>query len=366
MGPRSIVHQVISTHAHIRPKDIALLEDFGDDWLTVTYEEVELYSNEVAAALLTKLGSSLADVAISVFLHRSNALIIAVLGILKSGAAFVPLNVDAPSDMVAAILKQVRPPAVITDNGWKQQLEASLPPPTGAHTQSLRNTAVLYIDDLIAGAPYHAARRPERSSSRTSHADASNSAYHQLNRLQLPEIDPEQLAYILFTSGTTGNPKGVMMHHRGMSNLMHHHLKQRFTPKTKHPDSITGSQAPSLPQTMASPSHTSDSLLCSSAKPTSSDFQRQQQQNHAPLNRPWQDVCLPTYMVCFDAFWEVVFPCLMAGSLLNLTTRWGAAHAGPAPPTVIAGTPSVIATLPEEAFAGVRLAQVAGEQAGSW
>jgi amino acid adenylation domain-containing protein len=124
-------------------------------------------------------------------LERGPALIVALLGVLFSGAAYVPLDPAQPESRLADILDQANPRLILApaNSGQSGQTQSG-----GAETVS--------PDALIRDALIHDGRETEGDG-------------------WLPAIPhPEQTAYVIFTSGSTGRPKGVAVRHAGLSNLL--------------------------------------------------------------------------------------------------------------------------------------------------
>jgi amino acid adenylation domain-containing protein len=167
----------IARRAAIRPNHAAIV----DGSRRLTYAEVERQSN-ILAACLRQVGAD-QDRCIGIFLDRSAQFIISALAVIKSGAAYLPLDSSTPANRVAAILSDAGAIALVTDS----RKAASLP--TGAwHV----------IKNDIPGAT--------RSLASTT-----------------CEINPESLAYIIYTSGSRGEPKGVEITYAGLSNLIAWH-----------------------------------------------------------------------------------------------------------------------------------------------
>ena len=118
-------------------------------------------------------------------LERSAELITSVLGILKAGAAYVPIDPAYPKDRIALMLQDARPPMVVTDREHAHLFPG--------------NIKLLLIDEL----------------------DLSKRVAFEG---KCP-AGPNDLCYILFTSGSTGRPKGVAMHHAPLVNLIQWQLR---------------------------------------------------------------------------------------------------------------------------------------------
>ncbi len=145
----------------------------------LTYAEVNARANQLAH-LLGKHGVS-SDTSVGLCVERSAEMIIGLLGILKAGAAYVPLLADHPKARIAHQLAEVGAPAVVT---LEKHLD-DLPEFSGA---------VLCLDRDQALLDAQAKSNPER------------------------RPNGDSLAYIIYTSGSTGVPKGVEVRHRNLVN----------------------------------------------------------------------------------------------------------------------------------------------------
>jgi amino acid adenylation domain-containing protein len=145
----------------------------------LTFAELNESANKVANHLL-KVGVKAEDY-VAICLERSVEMIVAILGILKAGAAYVPLDRTYPTQRLNYILGETAAAAIVT-----QYSLADL------FTDALRKV-ICIDDDLIAK---ESAKNPEVI------------------------IHPENLAYAIYTSGSTGSPKGVMIQHQSVLNLL--------------------------------------------------------------------------------------------------------------------------------------------------
>lgn len=146
-----------------------------------TYRELDLASSQVAQAL-HRTGIGRGDV-VGVLLDRTPDLLIALLAVMKAGAAYVPLDPDYPQDRIAFML---------ADSGAKLLLTSRKYGRGGVGGQ----TPERLIETLL-----------------TESADLPQTAP------DLP-LNGRDLAYILYTSGSTGRPKGVQIEHRSLVNLL--------------------------------------------------------------------------------------------------------------------------------------------------
>ncbi|HEY0735657.1 MAG TPA: amino acid adenylation domain-containing protein, partial [Herpetosiphonaceae bacterium] len=175
------IHSLFEAQAARTPDAVALV----DGERSLSYGELNQRANQLAHRL-QDLGigtQNRAETRVGVCLHRSADLIVALLAVLKAGAAYVPLDPAYPADRLAFMLADSEVAILLT----QQSLIERLPAHT-AHT--------IYLD-----ADWHTiARLP-----------ASNPA---------SAITPEHLAYVIYTSGSTGTPKGVAIQHRSTVALL--------------------------------------------------------------------------------------------------------------------------------------------------
>lgn len=151
----------------IYPQKMALV--FGE--LTCTYQELDSKSNAVALRLLElKVGSG--DI-LGVYLPRGIELHVVILGILKSGAAYIPFDIDTPKERIESVLLDFHLTYCFTHEILNEKLQS-----------------ILVTDVYVS----------------------SNSA---INYAQA-----DSLAYIIFTSGSTGKPKGIPIKHNQIAHLL--------------------------------------------------------------------------------------------------------------------------------------------------
>ncbi|WP_269902633.1 non-ribosomal peptide synthetase [Paracoccus onubensis] len=153
----------------------------------LSYRELDEQANRIARALIAR-GIGTED-RVGLMLPRSDMMIAAMMGIMKAGAAFVPLDPDLPAKRLDYIAGDARPRAILTLCG----LENRLP----------RAENLLVLDDPEDfGAEITAAK-----ASRVTDADRPG------------RLDPRHPAYVIYTSGSTGQPKGVVVPHSGLPAL---------------------------------------------------------------------------------------------------------------------------------------------------
>lgn len=161
----------------VRTPDAVAVED-GETRLT--YSELNRKANRVVHMLQGR--GVRPGVIVGVCLSRTVNLPVGLLGILKAGGAYVPLEAELPSSRLSYMLEDAGPLVVLTERSLLDRL-----PPTSAH--------VMCLDDRTEWEG-----EPEQNVDHTIH--------------------PTDLAYILYTSGTTGRPKGVAVSHAALVNLL--------------------------------------------------------------------------------------------------------------------------------------------------
>ncbi|MER7004846.1 amino acid adenylation domain-containing protein [Dactylosporangium sp. NPDC000555] len=179
--PREPVHAQIREHARRRPDSIAL----RCDGLTVTYGELDRRAQALARRL-RRLGVGRDDI-VALLLDPGIDAVVAMLGVLHAGGAFAVLDPQHPTRRLEFILADTAARAVITHAALADRLPAS----TGWATLTMDTDP----PDLEAAAG--------------------------TTDLELAELaDEHALAYVLYTSGSTGQPKGALIEHGSLSNFV--------------------------------------------------------------------------------------------------------------------------------------------------
>jgi len=169
------VHSLFEAQVENHPERVAVV--CGSEELT--YAELNLRANRIAKHLLS-LGVS-PDSFVAVFMKRSPALIISILGVLKAGGAYLPLDINYPRERLAMMLEDAGPQLVLTESALVKSLPVS-------------DSKVVCIDKVP-----------------TSDGDVPNP--------NCPTT-ADNRAYVMFTSGSTGRPNGVMVEHRSIVRLV--------------------------------------------------------------------------------------------------------------------------------------------------
>jgi non-ribosomal peptide synthetase component F len=178
--PRAaVVHRLFEAQAAATPHATAV--EFGEE--RVTYAELNARANRLARRLRA-LGAG-SEVRVGFAIARSVEMVLAMLAILKAGAAYVPLDPALPDERLAFMLEDAGVSVLVTAGG-------ALPAPVAGFGGARV--------DLLMDADALAAEAAE---------DLDDAA-----------TGPDSLAYVIYTSGSTGRPKGVGVPHRGVVRLV--------------------------------------------------------------------------------------------------------------------------------------------------
>jgi amino acid adenylation domain-containing protein len=142
----------------------------------LTYQQLNAASNRVAHSILARSGNT--DKPVALLFKQGASMIVASLGVLKAGKPYVPVDISLPHGKAAQILQDLQASLILTDND-----HISLALQLVAHNPA----KVLNVEDLDA---------------RCSDENPGLS------------VSPDQIAYVNYTSGSTGEPKGVVWNHR--------------------------------------------------------------------------------------------------------------------------------------------------------
>src|SRR5881296_2671391 len=176
--PECGVHELFEERVRAHPDAIAAVHG-NRQW---TYRELNAQANRLARALVVLELSR--EGVVAVVTERNLDWMAAVLAIFKAGGAYLPIEPHFPADRIARTLSRAACRLVLTERGSTATLDHAL--------HSLSGVQTLFID-----AAYE-----------EDHADGD---------LRV-DVAPDQLAYIYFTSGSTGEPKGAMCEHAGLLN----------------------------------------------------------------------------------------------------------------------------------------------------
>ncbi|WP_020630041.1 non-ribosomal peptide synthetase [Amycolatopsis alba] len=160
---------------------------------TMTYAELDAAANRLSRELLAAgIGPG---TRVAVALPRSHGLIVALVAVIRTGAAYVPVDTAYPGDRIRYMLENSGARRVVASKDSLAQLGESVP-------DDMRD-AVLVVDD-----PATKARVAARSADPVPDAERGG------------PVLPQAPAYVIYTSGTTGRPKGVVLSHRSIVNRL--------------------------------------------------------------------------------------------------------------------------------------------------
>jgi amino acid adenylation domain-containing protein len=174
------VHELFTEQAARTPHALAVV-CAGEQ---LTYAELDRCSNEWAE-YLRSLGVGPERV-VGLCVGRSADLVVALLAILKAGGAYLPLDANYPSQRLAFMLQDAGADVILTDEKWVDLFSG---------IETVRQVCTL---DAVRQASAACVAAPSIA------------------------LSADQLAYILYTSGSTGQPKGVAVQHRGITRLVKH------------------------------------------------------------------------------------------------------------------------------------------------
>ena len=179
-APFTFFHECIGHFAQVQPDHEALVAIDA----RFTYREMDAVTSRIAAALRRR-GVMERD-RVALLLPRTSRLVLALFGVLKSGAAYIPCDPEYPADRVKLILEDSEARYIIT---------------TTDRMDTLPEGKAIDVEELIN--------------------DDNDGQV-------ITEINPDDLAYLIYTSGSTGRPKGVMLHHKGICNYLYGHPANVF------------------------------------------------------------------------------------------------------------------------------------------
>ncbi|MCF5428950.1 amino acid adenylation domain-containing protein, partial [Pseudomonas syringae] len=170
------IHQLFEEKVRAQPEAIAVAFQAQ----RLSYAELNRQANRLAHHLIS-LGIG-PDDRVAICVERGVKMIVGLLGVLKAGAAYVPLDPAYPAERLAYMINDSQPAALLTQRGLQERLPA------------LSMPLVLLDDEHCQG-----------------FTECDDNPV-------VPTLGVRNLAYVIYTSGSTGNPKGVMIEHRGLVN----------------------------------------------------------------------------------------------------------------------------------------------------
>ncbi len=175
--PILCVHQLTALQSERIPDKVAV--SFNEE--NITFAKLDQQANKLAH-FLQQQGVQTGDL-IGICMERSIAMIVAMLGIHKAGASYLPLDPDYPEQRIEFILADANVPLLLTDSALEEQLAGS-------------NSKLVLLDQQWADIESFPDNPPDSS------------------------VTPDSIAYVIYTSGSTGKPKGVQVPHRAVANFL--------------------------------------------------------------------------------------------------------------------------------------------------
>lgn len=188
-------YQIIQ-QAQLTPDAIAVLDETNP----LTYQQLDRLSNQVATYLRTQ--GVAPNTRVGIMAERGARMMIGILGILKAGGSYIPLDPGYPTDRLRYILEHATIQTLLTEHQVSQQLVACV-------QEALPLQTVMFLDE---GEPLGEIQSLTQITAETWQS-LSDDALELCN-------SPDDLMVILYTSGSTGRPKGVMLNHRGYMNRL--------------------------------------------------------------------------------------------------------------------------------------------------
>ena len=186
---QTCIHKLVEVQVEKTPSAVAVV--WGNQQLT--YRELNCRANQLAH-YLQKLGVK-PEGLVGICVERSPQMMVAILGVLKAGGAYIPLDRSYPKERLEYMLSDANVHLLLTT---ETLLLAS-----SQIAEIAKNQEIVCLDsdwEMIS---------------------------QQSDENPVSPVKPNNLAYIMYTSGSTGKPKGVMMEHLALSNLIDWHLESR-------------------------------------------------------------------------------------------------------------------------------------------
>jgi amino acid adenylation domain-containing protein/non-ribosomal peptide synthase protein (TIGR01720 family) len=179
----SLIHELFEAQVEKTPKHTAVI--YQDERLS--YQELNQKANQLAHYLM-ELGLRPEDLC-AIKIARSSHVLVALLAVLKSGAAYVPIDASYPKERIDYMIKDSGAKIILTTSDLESKISKISP-----------DTKTIAIDSLEER--FQDTQRYPRSNPKSG-------------------VKADNLVYVIYTSGSTGNPKGVMIEHRNLNNYLY-------------------------------------------------------------------------------------------------------------------------------------------------
>ncbi|MEU9864815.1 amino acid adenylation domain-containing protein [Streptomyces sp. NPDC047971] len=200
--PNETVADMLADQVARTPDAVALV--FGERALT--YAELDAHINRIARLLLARGAGP--EKAVALALPRSIDMVAALFAVLRTGAAYLPLDLDHPADRLRLMAQDTGPLCLVS---------------TTAVAPTLRGDDGPVAPELLLDDEAVAAELAALPGGEITDAERPAFAHDVADRLEHP-------AYIIYTSGSTGRPKGVVTPYRGLTNMQLNHQREIFDP----------------------------------------------------------------------------------------------------------------------------------------
>ncbi|OLR93075.1 non-ribosomal peptide synthetase [Actinokineospora bangkokensis] len=194
--PDDTIADLLAERAALVPDEVALV--FGDQRLT--YAQLDARVNQLARHLLAR--GAMPEAVVALALPRSAEMVVALFAVLRTGAAYLPLDLDHPVDRLLMMVADTGSVCLLSMSTVDERLSAG---------------AVLLDDPTLRAELDTTPDHPVADSERPLFARGVP------GRLEHP-------AYVIYTSGSTGRPKGVVTPYRGLTNMQLNHRAEIFDP----------------------------------------------------------------------------------------------------------------------------------------
>ncbi|MCM0036503.1 MAG: amino acid adenylation domain-containing protein [Burkholderiaceae bacterium] len=183
---------LIDAHVVATPQAIALNYELNNQALCMTYSELDQRANQFARYLIDQ-GVGPDDI-VGVLLARTPELLVSLVGIMRAGAAYLPIDINYPAERVVYLLTDSQSKLVVSTSAISNSLIIDHGPVL-PRVVALDDNTTLHKIDGCSIAPIK-------------------------NKDRLAPILSANLAYLIYTSGSTGRPKGVALSHSGLLNYI--------------------------------------------------------------------------------------------------------------------------------------------------